>query len=517
VLTRFDNAVKVVDLASRAEVAAHPLYNPEPPEVVAGRRMLYDARFSSSNGEASCASCHIFADFDSLAWDLGNPDEVAQANPNPIGPIGFGEDFHPMKGPMTTQTLRGMAHHGPMHWRGDRTGGATRGDPRALDEQLAFETFNVAFAGLLGRDEGKIPDADMTSFAQFALAVALPPNPVRALDNRDTPAQAHARNVFFNQFGTDGIAACNGCHTLDPSRGFFGTGGETTFENETQEFKVAHLRNAYQKVGMFGMPDVSFVNIPLAHRQHQGDQVRGYGFLHDGSIARVIDFLNATVFFLDDQTRTDLEQFVLAFDTTFAPIVGQQVTLTAANTAGAAARVGLLIDRARTSFALADVPEARECDLVVKGVVGGQARGYRLDADSGMFLSDRAAELPLSDAALRALAGDPQQALTYTCTPPGSGLRAGVDRDEDGFLDRDELDAGSDPADPDDIPTDGCAGDCDADGTTSVDELVRGVRIALGSEAVTVCTALDHDEDGIIEIPELIRALNAALDGCRAL
>ena len=32
--------------------------------------------------------------------------------------------------------------------------------------------------------------------------------------------------------------------------------------------------------------------------------------------------------------------------------------------------------------------------------------------------------------------------------PPGSGMRAGIDRDEDGFLDRDELDAGSDPADP---------------------------------------------------------------------
>ena len=24
---------------------------------------------------------------------------------------------------MTTQSLRGMANHGPMHWRGDRTGG----------------------------------------------------------------------------------------------------------------------------------------------------------------------------------------------------------------------------------------------------------------------------------------------------------------------------------------------------------------------------------------------------------
>ncbi|MFM7173570.1 MAG: hypothetical protein ACKO4U_11115, partial [Caldilinea sp.] len=30
--------------------------------------------------------------------------------------------FHPMKGPMSTQSLRGLAGQGPMHWRGDRTG-----------------------------------------------------------------------------------------------------------------------------------------------------------------------------------------------------------------------------------------------------------------------------------------------------------------------------------------------------------------------------------------------------------
>jgi len=33
--------------------------------------------------------------------------------------------------------------------------------------------------------------------------------------------------------------------------------------------------------------------------------------------------------------------------------------------------------------------------------------------------------------------------LTYTCTPPGSGVRAGIDRDEDGVLDGDEEDAGA--------------------------------------------------------------------------
>ena len=39
-------------------------------------------------------------------------------------------------------------------------------------------------------------------------------------------------------------------------------------------------------------------------------------------------------------------------------------------------------------------------------------------------------------------------ALTFTCTPPGSGVRIGLDRDLDGFYDGDELAAGSDPANP---------------------------------------------------------------------
>jgi hypothetical protein len=38
----------------------------------------------------------------------------------------------------------------------------------------------------------------------------------------------------------------------------------------------------------------------------------------------------------------------------------------------------------------------------------------------------------------------PGTQLTFTVIPAGSGLRIGVDRDEDGHLDRDETDAGSD-------------------------------------------------------------------------
>jgi hypothetical protein len=80
-----------------------------------------------------------------------------------------------MKGPMTTQSLRGLANHGPMHWRGDRTGAGPHGpsaqpDTGAFDEEAAFNAFNAAFMALNGRD-APIPDADMQAFTDFALQI----------------------------------------------------------------------------------------------------------------------------------------------------------------------------------------------------------------------------------------------------------------------------------------------------------------------------------------------------------
>ncbi|GIW43068.1 MAG: hypothetical protein KatS3mg077_0350 [Candidatus Binatia bacterium] len=433
VLTRFDNAVAVIDLAKRREVQRIWLNNPEPFSVLAGRRFLYDARLTSSNGEASCASCHVFADVDSLAWELGNPDDVVQPNPNPfrIGPVGDAS-FHPLKGPMTTQTLRGLANHGPMHWRGDRTGGHLPGGS-ALDAVAAFKAFNVAFQGLLGRKQ-QLADADMQRFADFILQVIPPPNPVRNLDNSLTPDQQAGRNFYFNTNVDAGVLKCNTCHVLNPSQGFFGTDGLSSFEGETQHFKIPHLRNAYTKIGMFGsLPNPQ---LPGGPALHQGDQIRGFGFLHDGTVDTLFRFFTATVFtFPDDATRRQVEQFVLAFDSNLAPIVGQQITLTASNEAVVSPRITLLESRSAVG----------ECDLVVKARVNGEMRGWYRTA-SGNFQSDRAGEPPWSEAALRILAQTPGQEVTYTCVPPGEGVRIAVDRDEDGVFDGDERDAGTDPA-----------------------------------------------------------------------
>jgi hypothetical protein len=258
--------------------------------------------------------------------------------------------------------------------------------------------------------------------------------------------------------------------------------------------------------------------------------VRGFGFMHDGSAARIFDFLFFRIFELSDADRLNLEEYLFAFESNLAPIVGQQITLTARNGEAVAPRLELMQVRAQTSLPILGLPGAKECDLVVKGNVGGQSRGYFLEAASARFRTDRAAEPRLTDSQLRALAATPGQELTFTCVPPGSGERLGLDRDGDGFFDRDEIDAGSDPTDakdtpfglPTPTPTMGptptptrprlrCVGDCDRDGSVSVDEIVVGVNILLGVQPTSRCLGFDENGDGEVTVDELILSVSTAL------
>jgi hypothetical protein len=120
---------------------------------------------------------------------------------------------------------------------------------------------------------------------------------------------------------TDQIETCHGCHTLDPNGnasfgvaepGFFGTNGEYSFEGESQVFKIPHLRNQYQKVGMFGAPPNSFF-LPESvfgaesggffsrNTAFTGPQVRGFGFFHDGVVDTLHRFHGAGAFGRDEQ------------------------------------------------------------------------------------------------------------------------------------------------------------------------------------------------------------------------
>ena len=141
--------------------------------------------------------------------------------------------------------------------------------------------------------------------------------------------------------------SCQNCHRLDPPTGLFGTEGLSTDELiEPQAFKIPQLRNLYQKIGMFGMPVV--VSINSGDNGFTGDQIRGFGFMHDGSVDSVKRFLRSIIFTFPggDAQRTDVASFLLAFEGELAPIVGQQVTLTPSTFPTAGPRIDLLVARA---------------------------------------------------------------------------------------------------------------------------------------------------------------------------
>jgi DNA-binding beta-propeller fold protein YncE len=463
-MTRFDDAVKVVNLSHGQEIGMRSLPNPEPESVIHGRPLLYDATHFSGNGEAACASCHIFGDKDDLAWDLGNPDNAITTSPITINlsalfnealvPLGItgvptpvnGNNnlatFHPMKGPMTTQTLRGLRNSGAMHWRGDRSVGPA--GTAAFDSNISFLNFGPAFQTLVGSPTQPSRE-QMQEFADFQLQVFPPPNPVRSLDNSLNTAQQSGQAFFLGPRPADGVVlanldtllgapasfTCNGCHTLDSSTGSFGTGGNQSFEQLTQTVKIPQLRNLYDKVGMFGTTAVPFITAPDSGPT--GNQIRGFGYLNDGSIDTVFRFLNATPFVPTsnsgfpqtnpDDTRHDVEQYLLAFDSDLAPIVGQQVTLTSTNAAVVGPRIDLLIQRAGAPFVSKALNGAvTECDLVAQVAVNGRIMGYLYDPVAGNFIPDDGSA-HVSDATLRALAATPGQEITYTAGTPGSGPR----------------------------------------------------------------------------------------------
>jgi hypothetical protein len=186
---------------------------------------------------------------------------------------------------------------------------------------------------------------------------------------------------------------------------------------------------------MFG---ISGVSAPT------GPQIRGFGFEHDGAIDTLLSFVSVPEFNFPGadeaakaQNRLDMVDYLLSFDAELAPVLGQQVTLDSAGSAtpllaGSSTtvsdRIALLIERAQV-----DTPRD-ECDLIVKGALGGEPRGFWMSA-ADTFTPDKNGAANLSLAALLALAEPPGRSLTFLCVPGGSGSRLGIDRDEDGVRD----------------------------------------------------------------------------------
>ena len=457
VLNRFSNSIAVVDAASLTKMSEIPLHDPSPGVVRSGRKFLYDAALSSGHGDAACSTCHIAGDKDGLSWDLGDPegelapystsaDNVRFVIPQGGQPAACDpavcashQGFDPQKGPMSTQTLRGMLE--PLHWRGDRA---------------TMNQFNPAFVGLLGaHDAGPVDGkpaglsaADMEMFRQFALGIQFPPNPFRRADDTQPNAAvsmfqgvAFSGNPtrgsqIFDTFPTDAGQPCVSCHQHP-----FGTAGgqlggvtptEPTSPQATALFngnadqsphsdlKISHLRNLWDKPGFeFGPAAGPYPDVRS-----------GSSIAHDGSIPNLLTFFSFNVFNLTAQDVRDVSAFMLHFPTGTRPAVGQSLTVPAG-----AAPTGSAQDEAllTTLLSLGDLSNsARHCELTASTRLGGGVKRWRL---ATAWVPDRAGDPLLATAALRQGATDP---ITFTCGPVGSGIRLGGDRDEDGFLNRDD-------------------------------------------------------------------------------
>lgn len=471
VLNRFDASVSVVETITHTVVATVKFHDPTPVAIKAGRPHLYDTHKTSGLGQASCASCHVDARSDRLAWDLGDPVGVmasASVNRN------FGQfapavvnDFHPMKGPMVTQTLQDIIGHEPFHWRGDRDG---------------LEEFNSTFTNLQAA-ASLLTTNEMREFKAFLATISLPPNRLRNLDNSLAtnvplsgmlslgrgalpagapfpPGNAAAGLAVFLQLGA---RECASCHTLPTGMGVDRRWTGINFQNmplgPNGEHHVALVQLERSLNLPFKIPQLRTLRDKLGADFSRAGGRAGFGLMHDGRADSLVHFLQDGFDFRDDRDTANLAAFLLSLAGADLPAgspnnrdqppgvpsldvpaaVGRQVTLATPATTP-------LLD---TLFRLANSSTSR-VDLVVKGVVQGMNRGWHFDRATGSFQADRKSER-IAFAALRANAG-PGQELTWTAVPRGSGRRIGIDRDSDGFLDQDEVDLGSDPADASSIP-----------------------------------------------------------------
>lgn len=416
VVNRFASTLSVVDLTDDSSYELPLGHDPSHPDIVNGRKFLYDGELSSAHGDNSCATCHVFGKMDGIAWDLGNPLGVVlppkPTSPTPNAPPGIG--YHPMKGPMVTQTLQGLRQGvEALHWRGERT---------------TLADFNPTFVDLQGRSS-QLTDSEMQQLEGFVHSMLFPPQPNRMLDGSHLPSingadPANGDNLFSNAM-LAGTADCTACHT--PPHGNRDTLISLQLVQGNQDMVTVHLRNQYEKT--------RFTNTP-------GQTVRGYGFLHDGAFANHFDFflelsdLQGFDFFpgfTTDAQRRDVEAFMMAFPTGIHPAAAVMVTMDGTNTATVQPILQKLLNA--TGGATGLVAKGRDAQGQLRGWMRVAANGWRVD---------RFAERTYTTGQLQALAG-PGREMSFLAALPQDVIRLGVDRDEDGFWDRDELDAGTDP------------------------------------------------------------------------
>jgi hypothetical protein len=228
--------------------------------------------------------------------------------------------------------------------------------------------------------------------------------------------------------------------------------------------------------------------------------------LHDGSVDSIERFVSEPVFNVtSDQMVADLTAFMLAFSGSDLPAgsttnpfepPGPPSRDTHA-AVGVQSTAGATVDASQINT-MTTLAATGKVGVVAKGIFGGRPRGFAYMG--GTWKSDRVGETYTTTQLTSAAAAGSE--ITFTVVPVGSETRIGIDRDEDGYFDQNELDVCSDPASAASRP--GTQQSVDFNGDLSV-----GIQDLFDFLAGYFTGAADFNADGLTSVQDIFDYLAA--------
>ena len=396
-------------------------YDPTAANVKAGRGHLINADLSQ-NRTSACASCHIDGNTDLLVWELSDSLDAALTQELDI------------KGPMVTQTLRGLPETAPFHWRG---------------EQQNLGAFNDAFAGLF--KGSPLPQSSLADLVAYMQAIKHPPNPRQSADrsyiarncwdgaNQFNQDEAAGLTFFTTGAALAGGASCDACHQMP-----LGTNGEIqaipgVYTPPARSLQVTQLRGVGDK-----MPPVHMAGGPIGNRTDLGS-----GLTHDGDVESILAFVQNPIFTVNPPDDQNLASFLEAFDTGMAPATGYLKTINPAspqytvNPYNPSPTTMIADFTAATNYVNTQAGVGNADFMVFFSVQDPNTQLWTpgalfYDVATNTYLAEQAVYPPQTNANLLSYLQNTGQPITFVGMPAGNGYRRAIDYDNDGILNLDE-------------------------------------------------------------------------------
>lgn len=386
---KLSDTIQLIDTSTETLLTEIPIstQDPLPEDQRLGRSFFYDAR-RSGNGTVSCGSCHFDADLDGIAWDLGDPGgqlttvigyNLALGETQPIDRI-----MHPMKGPMVTQTLRGIKGTAPFHWRGDTAD---------------IASFNKTFPNLLSAS--LLNPQEVSQLVSYIESLRNHPNPNRTIDNR-LPDKIGKGNPSVGQQRFNELNICSKCHS--GSRGTNHVLDDFESVLTRQPVKNSTLEHVYRKTDF--TPSL-------------GSTLSGFGFTHDGSASNIPrgHEYDQDRFRRYPNAEADVMAFLLTFSTGTAPAVGSTALVRSPSDSDSLDKISILESQASLGA----------CDLTIHLISRDSPTSFCFDSPTGLYLTDSVDLPPQSLNAIVARISPDRQVLAIA-TLPGSGPRMSIQR-----------------------------------------------------------------------------------------